>query len=89
MQHNTQVPVGKHNNRQHASTHHEVATDVKQMPIRPIIIYRYAIFAGFYLSTSGSDVIMKQLPGGTLLGDDQYLQFQLFAEPYCKDTCKC
>ena len=38
VQHNTQVPVGKHNNRQHASPHHEVATDVKQMPIRPIII---------------------------------------------------
>ena len=38
MQHNTQVPVGKHNKRQHASPHHEVATDVKQMPIRPIII---------------------------------------------------
>ena len=38
MQHNTQVPVGKHNNRQHASPHHEVATDVKQMPIRTIII---------------------------------------------------
>ena len=38
MQHNTQVPVGKHNDRQHASPHHEVATDVKQMPIRPIII---------------------------------------------------
>ena len=38
MQHNTQVPVGKHNNRQHASPHHEVATDVNQMPIRPIII---------------------------------------------------
>ena len=38
MQHNTQVPVGKHNNRQHASPHREVATDVKQMPIRPIII---------------------------------------------------
>ena len=38
MQHNTQVPVGKHNNRQHASLHHEAATDVKQMPIRPIII---------------------------------------------------
>ena len=38
VQHNTQVPVGKHNNRQHASLHHEVATDVKQMPIRPIII---------------------------------------------------
>ena len=37
MQRNTQVPVGKHNNRQHASPHHEVATDVKQMPIRPII----------------------------------------------------
>ena len=35
---NKQVPVGKHNNRQHASPHHEVATDVKQMPIRPIII---------------------------------------------------
>ena len=33
-----EVPVGKHNNRQHASSHHEVATDVKQMPIRPIII---------------------------------------------------
>ena len=31
-------PVGKHNNRQHASSHHEVATDVKQMPIQPIII---------------------------------------------------
>ena len=30
------VPVGKHNNRQHASPHHEVATDVKQMPIRPM-----------------------------------------------------
>ena len=27
-----------HNNRQHASPHHEVATNVKQMPIRPIII---------------------------------------------------
>ena len=26
------------NNRQHASPRHEVATDVKQMPIRPIII---------------------------------------------------
>ena len=38
VQRNTQVPVGKHNNRQHASPHHEVATDVKQMPIRPIII---------------------------------------------------
>ena len=38
MQHNTQVPVRKHNNRQHASPHHEVATDVEQMPIRPIII---------------------------------------------------
>ena len=38
VQHNTQVPVEKHNNRQHASPHHEVATDVKQMPIRPIII---------------------------------------------------
>ena len=38
MQRNTQVPVGKHNNRQHASPHHEVATDVKQMPIQPIII---------------------------------------------------
>ena len=38
MQHNTQVPVGKHNNRQHAPPYHEVATDVKQMPIRPIII---------------------------------------------------
>ena len=33
-----EVPVGKHNDRQHASPHHEVATDVKQMPIRPIII---------------------------------------------------
>ena len=32
------VPVGKHNNRQHASPHHEVATHVKQMPIWPIII---------------------------------------------------
>ena len=31
-------PVGKHNNRQHASPHHEVATDVKQMPIIIIII---------------------------------------------------
>ena len=38
VQHNTQVPVGKYNNRQHASPHDEVATDVKQMPIRPIII---------------------------------------------------
>ena len=38
VQRNTQVPVGKHNNRQYASPHHEVATDVKQMPIRPIII---------------------------------------------------
>ena len=38
MQLNTQVPVGKHNNRQHASPQHEVATDVKQMPIRPIIV---------------------------------------------------
>ena len=38
MQRNTQVPVGKHNDSQHASPHHEVATDVKQMPIRPIII---------------------------------------------------
>ena len=27
-----------HNNKQHASPYHEVATDVKQMPIRPIII---------------------------------------------------
>ena len=26
------------NDRQHASPHHEVATDVKQMPLRPIII---------------------------------------------------
>ena len=39
MQRNTQIPVGKHNNRQHASPHHEVDTDVKQMPIRPIILY--------------------------------------------------
>ena len=38
MQHNTQVPVWKQNNRQHASFHHEVVTDVKQMPIWPIII---------------------------------------------------
>ena len=38
MQHNTQVPIGKHNNRQHASPRHKVATDVKQMPIRPINI---------------------------------------------------
>ena len=37
MQRKTQVPLGKHINRQHASPHHEVATDVKQMPIRPII----------------------------------------------------
>ena len=29
VQRNTQVPVGKLNNRQHASPHHEVATDVK------------------------------------------------------------
>ena len=35
---NCPIPAGKHNNRQHASPHHEVATDVKQMPIRPIII---------------------------------------------------
>ena len=35
------VPIGKHNDRQHASPHHEVATDVKQMPIRPIIIIIY------------------------------------------------
>ena len=41
VQRNTQVPVGKHNNRQHASPHHEVAIDVKQMPIRPIIIILY------------------------------------------------
>ena len=52
MQHNTQVPVGKHNNRQHASPQHEVATDVKQMPIRPIIIiikknYIFIIRASF------------------------------------------
>ena len=40
VQHNTQVPVGKHNNRQHASPNHEVATDVKQMPIRPIIMFQ-------------------------------------------------
>ena len=40
VQRNTQVPVGKHNNGQHASPHHEVATDVKQMPIRPIIFTR-------------------------------------------------
>ena len=40
MQHNTQVPVGKHNDKQHASPHHGVATDVKQMPIRPIIIIK-------------------------------------------------
>ena len=33
------VPIGKHNNRQHAYPHHEVATDVKQMAIRPIIKY--------------------------------------------------
>ena len=38
VQRNTQVPVGKHDNRQLASPHHEVATDVKQIPIRPIII---------------------------------------------------
>ena len=33
------VPIVKeHNDMQHASPHHEVATDVKQMPIRPIFI---------------------------------------------------
>ena len=44
MQLNTHVPIGKHNNRQHASPHHEVATDVKQMPIRPIIIKQMPIW---------------------------------------------
>ena len=39
MQHSTQVPVGKHNKRQHASPHHEVATDEKKMPIRPLYYY--------------------------------------------------
>ena len=38
VQRNTQVPIGKRNNRQHASPDHEVDTDVKQMPILPIII---------------------------------------------------
>ena len=38
-----EVPVGKHNNRQHASPHHEDATDVKQMPIRPIIFISIVI----------------------------------------------
>ena len=38
MQRCTQVPAGKHNNRQHASPYYEVAIDVKQMPIRTIII---------------------------------------------------
>ena len=38
-----EVPVGKHDNRQHASPHHEVATDVKQMSIRPIIMVQYHI----------------------------------------------
>ena len=33
-----QVPVGKYDNRQHAFSHHEVAADVKQMHIRPIIV---------------------------------------------------
>ena len=47
MQRNTQVPVGKHNNRQHASPHHEVATDVKQMPIRPIIIIVLHLWSKF------------------------------------------
>ena len=31
-------PVGKHYDRQYSSPHHEVATDVKRMPIWPIII---------------------------------------------------
>ena len=45
MQRNTQVPFGKHNNRQHVSSHHEVATDVKQMPIRPIVIVIFIAIA--------------------------------------------
>ena len=41
MQRNIQVPVEKHDNRQQAFPHHEVVTDVKQMPIRPIIIINH------------------------------------------------
>ena len=35
MEEHDQIFVGKHNDRQQAFPHHEVATDVKQMPIRP------------------------------------------------------
>ena len=38
IQRNAQVPVVNNTNRQHASPHHEVATDIKQMTIRSIII---------------------------------------------------
>ena len=34
----TVAPQRKHNDRKHASPHHEVPTDEKQIPIRPIII---------------------------------------------------
>ena len=64
MQHNTQVPVGKHNNRQHASPHHEVATDVKQMPIRPIIII---INNDFGDDEDEHDVIAMSDNGGNIL----------------------
>ena len=43
LQRKTQVPVGKHNNWQHASPHHEVTIDVKQTPIRPIIIIMHPL----------------------------------------------
>ena len=62
VQRKTQVPVGKHNNRQHVSPHHEVATDVKQMPIRPIIIYSFVfIFMKYDVSPKQFDTFFSNL----------------------------
>ena len=49
-----------HNNRQHASPHHEVATDVKQMPIRPIIIIIIIICLSTHLLQVGHAIIISK-----------------------------
>ena len=76
MQRKTQVPVRKHNNRQHASPHHEVATDVKQMPIRPIIIIIdvLAIGLNYAVHLEGkAGVLCDHMSGTLILHLPQYL----------------
>ena len=83
MQHNTQVPVGKHNNRQHAS-HHEVATDVKQMPIRPIIIIIIIIIIIFVINISMNYVLtgpINNIPALVQIMEWRWLGGKPLSEP--------